>query len=542
MSIDDLFDYRPIQEWNNNVAVFGMPTPEGNLKVTEIVTSATSALHATALCFELAKDDRYVNAIDPGVLAIVRLFFTGKSDDISTVQIQSSESFIESFMGTVGMSIPLYSLKIFEGAIYQDSIETFSIEIEMRVDLVSSTFDSDIIYEYTSPPEPIPIIVSDNELDIIELSWSASSGAVSYNVYRSDYKSAFWFYDPENLTSEQIFIGNTSDLFWTDNTLTDIGTKYYWIAPVFNNSFGELTEGTLSPIHALGWGSDGSVLPDDAMNTITSCSASNGNQYHSVTGDPLIKILFQGKNTIDPSTGGCYICYEDDLVTETDDEDQNSCEYECVQYDLTPLPGGVGPYTNGSICGTYGVCEIRTRSWGDAWFNIDNWSSWTVYNENYTQSQCNAQNDTTWPDTRDSRWFGNLWNASGNIWTELVDSNGDPLYTKRRKCRNQGGGTWENDNTTYKPHEYALYRADINGKNANPQEYRFIDTMIHDPPDASINTTWAFFDETPKKHYVTYYYRIAQRISGIEGDFGVQRNGFQTGSTGTDRWWLEQWT
>ena len=100
-----IFDYKPIQEWNENVVNFGLPTIEGNRKISEIVTSALNAEDATVRCYELSlSSDLFGDAVAPDTLKLVRLFFTGDGAELEQLQIFIAESFIESFVGGFGVS------------------------------------------------------------------------------------------------------------------------------------------------------------------------------------------------------------------------------------------------------------------------------------------------------------------------------------------------------------------------------------------------------------------------------------------------------
>lgn len=74
--LPDILTYKPISEWTGEIVDFGMPTHDGNKRLTEIVTSASSASEATKMAFEVSQlSDTLAPAIEPAKLAIVRMFF-----------------------------------------------------------------------------------------------------------------------------------------------------------------------------------------------------------------------------------------------------------------------------------------------------------------------------------------------------------------------------------------------------------------------------------------------------------------------------------
>ena len=92
----NLFDYKPIQEWNGNIANLGMPTPEGNEKITEIITSSNDALEALQRTVDLSKSSYiFEKASSDEVLANVLSFFSG-TGITDTVEIVLNQSFVES--------------------------------------------------------------------------------------------------------------------------------------------------------------------------------------------------------------------------------------------------------------------------------------------------------------------------------------------------------------------------------------------------------------------------------------------------------------
>ena len=54
---EDIFKYDPITEWNNLVIEFGMPSTDGNLRLTEICLAAESCLEASNNATKLSFTD-----------------------------------------------------------------------------------------------------------------------------------------------------------------------------------------------------------------------------------------------------------------------------------------------------------------------------------------------------------------------------------------------------------------------------------------------------------------------------------------------------
>ena len=94
----DNLTYHPIQEWTGDIIQFGMPTFDGNYRLTEIITSSQGAQEATMRAIELAKSNsQYAYASSAPVLFIVRELFGNSNFDITTMApVQAGESFIES--------------------------------------------------------------------------------------------------------------------------------------------------------------------------------------------------------------------------------------------------------------------------------------------------------------------------------------------------------------------------------------------------------------------------------------------------------------
>ncbi len=88
----------------------------------------------------------------------------------------------------------------------------------------------------------------DNQMPgFVQVTWVAVPTAVSYNIYRSVDKDAFNFFDQDNLTSNQELLGNTVDIWFSDVTLPNIGTHYYWVGALTISASGVARVGDLSP-------------------------------------------------------------------------------------------------------------------------------------------------------------------------------------------------------------------------------------------------------------------------------------------------------
>jgi hypothetical protein len=244
-----IFDYKPIQEWNENVVNFGLPTIEGNRKISEIVTSALNAEDATVRCYELSlSSDLFGDAVAPDTLKLVRLFFTGDGAELEQLQIFIAESFIESFVGGFGVSTTTELLDLIDTDdntylnITTKTVQRYDIEINKSTFAYSSLnnpFNLRIIY--TPIIAPSGLNASDADLlnpGVVIVDWDIMPDSVSYNVYRSTKKNAFDFFVADDLSADQTLIGNSLSNQFYDTSLTNIGTYFYWVASLFIDSNG----------------------------------------------------------------------------------------------------------------------------------------------------------------------------------------------------------------------------------------------------------------------------------------------------------------
>jgi hypothetical protein len=83
--MEDVFKYRSVTEWNGYVIEFGMPSSDGNLRLTEMCLGADSCLEATKDAISLSWINiEFQPARSSEVLEIIRTLFGGDGKDIIT--------------------------------------------------------------------------------------------------------------------------------------------------------------------------------------------------------------------------------------------------------------------------------------------------------------------------------------------------------------------------------------------------------------------------------------------------------------------------
>ena len=75
---EDIFKYKSVTEWNGYIVQFGMPSTDGNMRLTEIVLGADSCLEATKDSIALSwVNSEFQLARSSPVLEIIRTLFGG---------------------------------------------------------------------------------------------------------------------------------------------------------------------------------------------------------------------------------------------------------------------------------------------------------------------------------------------------------------------------------------------------------------------------------------------------------------------------------
>ena len=89
MANEDIFKYNPISEWNGDYVDFGMPSTDGDIRLTEICLAAESCLEATKNAMDLSfSSPGFAKARTAPVLNIVRTLF-GEETGININTFQS---------------------------------------------------------------------------------------------------------------------------------------------------------------------------------------------------------------------------------------------------------------------------------------------------------------------------------------------------------------------------------------------------------------------------------------------------------------------
>jgi hypothetical protein len=86
---EDIFKYAPISEWNGEIVDFGMPSTDGDIRLTEICLAADACLEAASNAIALSfTDSSFAKARTPAVQKIVRTLF-GEDTGINIVTFQA---------------------------------------------------------------------------------------------------------------------------------------------------------------------------------------------------------------------------------------------------------------------------------------------------------------------------------------------------------------------------------------------------------------------------------------------------------------------
>ena len=94
---ENIFDYKPIHEWNGSIINFGLPSPSANLELTEIVVGSSSAAQATN---QVDITNYSVDTYDE-INRIIRLFFSNKPFDIEMFEYSFTQD-LENISGFAG--------------------------------------------------------------------------------------------------------------------------------------------------------------------------------------------------------------------------------------------------------------------------------------------------------------------------------------------------------------------------------------------------------------------------------------------------------
>jgi hypothetical protein len=137
-------------------------------------------------------------------------------------------------MGTVGMALPEFSLKIDDsGFIYQDAIDKLSVEFNIIMSVFSATmFETFVDIDNNLLVSGLSVSAFETDYEQIDLSWNAFPDAVEYTVYRSERKTALHMIDEDDYESDlipqptkiYIPIASCSDLAYTTQASCEDGT------------------------------------------------------------------------------------------------------------------------------------------------------------------------------------------------------------------------------------------------------------------------------------------------------------------------------
>ena len=141
---EDIFAYRPITEWNNQIVQFGMPSTDGNTRLTEIVLAAESCLEASNNATQLSfTDNAFSLARTSPVQKIIRTLFGEETGiEIETFAAVSEEG-VAYFMSPL---VTAAALLLEKDWIY-----------EIVTDNMNIGFHPTFFVEYTNPLLNIPV-------------------------------------------------------------------------------------------------------------------------------------------------------------------------------------------------------------------------------------------------------------------------------------------------------------------------------------------------------------------------------------------------
>jgi hypothetical protein len=109
MANEDVFKYNPISEWNGDYVDFGMPSTDGDIRLTEICLAAESCLEATKNAMDLSfTSSGFAKARTAPVLKIVRtLFGEDTGINISTFQAMADDGSVHFMSPMVSAAMEL---------------------------------------------------------------------------------------------------------------------------------------------------------------------------------------------------------------------------------------------------------------------------------------------------------------------------------------------------------------------------------------------------------------------------------------------------
>ncbi len=459
---ENIFDHNPLQEWNGFVARFGMPDPEGNEKITEVIMTAINATDATQRCIELSKQKKFKQANSTEVLLNVQKFFRGEIDlGEGEIIYDGPKTDIWTFIGMIGIqfpsstletlmqrwsTLPGYSIKSIDPDDYMDTPVAYEVTLHPFFDSIIVANDESVVNGFTmvSDIESATLTAGFDEsgnVDGIALTWNNFNPIGNYILYRSNYQTAFSVFNIEELTpiQEQLTPVNghlSTTFFDTDNA--DLGTKYYWVAKALDPSMPQQLN-AVYPITRTHPGISAVFLADEQVTVINSLGA-------STTQDNTIDVTWYPVQTENPGDSACYFCYingntnniDEDATTNLDCTHIVDIWRNCVNYWWDTISGGVD-YSNSSSCESYGTCEERTRDVWRYWgvWQYGNWSSWYAINQNETQASCLGGDHTDEYAFADPECSGGGWGTEASCLAAGTCS--DSQYNNSQsQCLNNG--------------------------------------------------------------------------------------------------------
>ena len=289
---------------------------------------------------------------------------------------------------------------------YEEPLTLTLFDTEFRVNVQSYPVDA---------PTSLNATDGDNQMPgFVQVTWVAVAGSVSYNIYRSIDKDAFNFFDQDNLTSNQELLGNTADIWFSDVTLSNIGTHYYWVGALSVTGSGAIRVGDLSP-GFVRCSEEYTCEPYSEDTDQASCEA----PHHSicVNTDTGLELMVRRKN--DPNTW--HSVFETEINCSGNGMSGPACYYERTT-NLTS-PRSWYNLTAGNAGWTESACT-KGYNWYPQWYffwhdpSINTWQvggtgDWI---ENYAPEIC-VNHGATW----EVELPGEEGSMSGDEYMELVE-------------------------------------------------------------------------------------------------------------------------
>jgi len=385
---EDIFAYKPITEWNNLICDFGMPSTDGNTRLTEIVLAAESCLEASNNATQLSfTDNAFALARSSPVQKIIRTLF-GEDTGIE----------IETFAAITDDGVAYFMSPMVTAAALLLEKDWL---LDLTIDKMNIGFHPTYFVEYTGSPIGEKAITNSTWHRRYVLNPQAD-GNVTLGTRPV---TGNWDQDGEpywEFSWEGISTGKCSDNVQTsqwncENTTIGsycremgIGRGYCSNSSYNNNEALCLTYGTCS---------DPTYNNNEAQCYANFGSWNPSNTWKSSLGTPVLAMK--------ANEGSCsYSGY--------DGQRQNCISNGHEWYAVGWQEANINYYANGYYC-TYADTYYNGngRCWYSTAADVESQTTWNAYGSNWTEDDCKNYAVYNWPHLY---W---MWTAPGNQWEEI---------------------------------------------------------------------------------------------------------------------------